>query len=503
MHRGTLRMSSPPGILPPPYEHLQSIYDRHGDKKLKLTKNSSPDDVKHEQERRAGQAMFFVVVRGKDEDLNRIGLPEPDRMFFCDGAHAVNNPCVHCGWGLCRDKDGAGCNNSFKGSFGWNTMCKGCDPYQAPPPTAVISSPTVIVPAASTASSKKARGRAKRAKKGGGGLGGFGGDPSSASEPEEEEPEEEPEEDDPNDIWGPIPAPAGKTKPRPKATKKAAVKPKGGKPAAPEAGGKIDLTSITDEEGGGKKEERRPQTKGKGLPHDYPADWTNKTLNPLGCEFIEVKEGSDEYTEVVNAYTEGLLKGHEQMRHSEKYNSLYEASYMKSDIKFAPLAFKVLKIERIQNLPKLRAYNVFKNFITENMQYRPQSERVKECYIEETVYHGTSEDSALKIAKKGFNRTETSNHAFGYGAYFDVYGQLSMHHATLGRSGEPLTGCVVVARFATGRLTQTQSSAKDVPDGFDCGASGNDRNAWMRVSFSDAQSYAKYIIYIERIPAKV
>ena len=492
-------MTSSPGELQPPYEHLQSIYDHRNDKKVKLTKNSSPDDIKYEQDRRAGQAMLFVLARHKGEDLNRIGLPGPDRMLLCDGAHAADKPCVQCGWGICgsHDESGLGCKNSFKGGFGWATWCRKCDPNPQDP---VIT--PAIIPA--TPSGKKARGRAKRAKKSGG-LGGFGGDSSSASGTEEDEPEEdEPEEEDPNDLWGPIPATTGKTKPRPKAVKKAVVKPSGKKPPAPE---KIDLTTIADEKGEGKQDVYllATQNKGKGLPHDYPADWTHNDpkLSPMDLQLVEVQKGSEEYKQVEEAYRASIVKGHQLVRHSERYNPNYEASYMKQDLKFAPREFKILKLERIQNLPQLRAYHTFKGNLIENMKYHPLNERMKEDDIEETVYHGTSEEFALKIASKGFNRSETSTCAFGSGVYFDVYGQLSQHHATLGRPGEQLTGCVVVTRIATGRLTQTQQSAKDVPDKFDCGASGNNRKAWMRISFSDAQTYAKYLMWIKRIPASV
>jgi hypothetical protein len=121
-----------------------------------------------------------------------------------------------------------------------------------------------------------------------------------------------------------------------KTTKKGAANLKGRKQPTPEIGGKIDLTSIADEEW--KTEEDLPTP-------NCPAGWTlrNQALSPLYFERVGVEKGSEEFMEVEDAYRKSIAKGHELVRFSEKYNPNYEASYMKMDIKLAPQAFKIEK----------------------------------------------------------------------------------------------------------------------------------------------------------------
>ncbi len=101
---------------------------------------------------------------------------------------------------------------------------------------------------------------------------------------------------------------------------------------------------------------------------------------------------------------------------------------------------------------------------------------------------------AFDIAKNGFNRSKTIADAYGKGVYLSPHGNLAAHHAlNKGRT----TGYIIACKMASTKIGNTSSWNTEPKDGCDCGGSGDDYNAWIRVSFKDSQVIPEYILEIE------
>jgi hypothetical protein len=111
----------------------------------------------------------------------------------------------------------------------------------------------------------------------------------------------------------------------------------------------------------------------------------------------------------------------------------------------------------------------------------------------ERVYHGTDEIAFKIVRSGGFNRSKTKAVAYGNGTYFARYGQISVHHAFKKRK----TGYIVVCKMASTKIGLTSSCSSEPNEGCDCGGSGDDYSAWIRVSFNDCQVCPEYILEIE------
>ena len=201
-----------------------------------------------------------------------------------------------------------------------------------------------------------------------------------------------------------------------------------------------------------------------------------------------VGESSEEARQVIQNYLTSLQLGGALYRLKETGE---EVSYIDPDRKVNPATkIQVYKIVAIRNLPHQQSYRGF-------MEGIKAAKKLSALRVEEIVYHGTDEDAARSIAQKGFNRNKTVAHRFGYGTYHDIYGPLSVHHARdAGRHSASGKMCVIVSKIATGDVGETEVYADAPLDGCDCGASGPDRAAWMRVSFHDSQVCPQYILYI-------
>ena len=113
--------------------------------------------------------------------------------------------------------------------------------------------------------------------------------------------------------------------------------------------------------------------------------------------------------------------------------------------------------------------------------------------VHERVYHGT-DDIAFKIVSgNGFNRSKNVVAAYGNGSYFAKYSLLATHHAlNHGRK----TGYVIACKMVSTKPGRTTVCSTEPNEGCDCGGSGDDYDAWIRVSFQDSQICPEYIIVI-------
>ncbi|XP_072233038.1 uncharacterized protein [Leuresthes tenuis] len=155
----------------------------------------------------------------------------------------------------------------------------------------------------------------------------------------------------------------------------------------------------------------------------------------------------------------------------------------------------ILKIERLQNVPLRRAYEVQKKHISEkNRQEGGAGERL--------LYHGTSQDNCDAIKTKGFNRSFSGKNAtvFGHGTYFAVNANYSAS-PVYSRPAADGTQVIFVARVLTGVFTPGRSDMKVPPprnsqqphDLYDSVVDTTDDPS-MFVVFHDDQAYPDYLI---------
>ncbi|KAG8006072.1 Poly [ADP-ribose] polymerase 14 [Nibea albiflora] len=155
----------------------------------------------------------------------------------------------------------------------------------------------------------------------------------------------------------------------------------------------------------------------------------------------------------------------------------------------------VMKIERLQNVPLRRAYEVQKkNLSDKNKQEGGAGEKL--------LYHGTTEDNCDSIMKTGFDRRFAGQNAtaYGQGTYFAVKASYSAN-PTYSRPAADGTQLMFVARVLTGIYTQGRSDMKVPPprsylqsdDRYDSVVNRRD-NPSMYVVFHDNQAYPDYLI---------
>lgn len=226
---------------------------------------------------------------------------------------------------------------------------------------------------------------------------------------------------------------------------------------------------------------------GVALPPGYPDHWGPPPpgVNVWANRLVELDRSSNECKNVVGKFRDrnALAEAKYALGHS------LEATYVGTDLMQRPTAYVVEKVVAIRNFSREHSYNGFKQGIMANRG-------MDEEEVEEIVFHGTNESSALGIADKGFNRDKTQTHRFGLGVYQDMYGPLSQFHAL--DKGERDGMRIIVSKMASGKVGKTDSDATGPPPGCDCGACDKDRSAWMRISFHDTQICPEYILHIRR-----
>jgi hypothetical protein len=515
---------------PPPLpDDLEECVDDFLNKRIKaenITKNSSGDLLNRQMRLWKGRAACFAFEKGRYDVYDQIGEPNMKKVaslgIKCGGAHNIGAEC-ECGFGHCID-----CGKWVRDTCGWGIRCNDAKCILNGP-TNVVDRPVTIAvtpdpkPARKIAG-KKARGRAKRVKGLGGAGGGGGG--STASEESEDgvieatTPSHSPPGSPIPGLWQPIPLPVPKKK-----------TPGGGKgkkvvPTAPACAIVHAPNDICEECGVNSciichqpKSKTVPWNATKGyncgcgggpapvpppvapatqidltddtvtpvaLPGEPPKHWSppQPGSSPYITQSVDLEPGSVEYKHVVENYLNRNILGGVLF----KFGNGHEAYYVGESIRTKPTLYTVVKVTRIQNLANTVSYNGYLQGVMANRGIKLED-------AEETVFHGTSYDSALAIAKTGFNRFKTATAAFGYGSYHDPYGPLSQYHAETCGS-EP--ACVVVSKIASGVVGEGKFGDIAPPPGCDCGASGADKQSWMRISYHDSQVCPQYILHIKR-----
>ena len=225
-----------------------------------------------------------------------------------------------------------------------------------------------------------------------------------------------------------------------------------------------------------------------GLPSDYPEHWPPPPhgVNPFTARLDELLPGSAEFKSVARHFHDRNVLGGALY----KLHQANEAGYIGHTLLNTPTAFKILKIVAVRNLGKERSYD---GFLQELMARRG----MEQADAEEVVFHGTNYVHALSILKDGFLREMTGTTAFGHGSYHDPYGPVSQYHA-LDKSRHDAPACIVVSKIASGLVGLTKESDMTLPSYCDCGASGADKAAWMRISFRDPQVCPQHLLFFER-----
>ncbi|XP_026208326.1 protein mono-ADP-ribosyltransferase PARP14-like [Anabas testudineus] len=155
----------------------------------------------------------------------------------------------------------------------------------------------------------------------------------------------------------------------------------------------------------------------------------------------------------------------------------------------------IMKIERLQNVHLLRAYEVQKKHITDKTNLQGGA-------LEKSLYHGTTQDNCDSIIKTGFNRSFAGQNAtaYGHGTYFAVNASYSAS-PTYSKPAADGSQLMFVARVLTGTYTVGGSNMKVPPprnvlqphDLYDS-VVDNIHNPSMYVVFHDNQAYPDYLI---------
>jgi hypothetical protein len=229
------------------------------------------------------------------------------------------------------------------------------------------------------------------------------------------------------------------------------------------------------------------------LPADYPADWpppkAGETLYSI--RVVELPLNSDEAKKVIELYVKSNLDAVDLAAIAELERIDLHIDYARKFFKDSShsTAFKILRVSVICDYGRKKTYDAYKAKVEATYDGKDEPE--------ETVFHGTNLDIADKIIKGKFNILYAANQAHGPGMYFDTRGPLSQYHAyEKATSSSP--PCVFVCDMATGNVCRWSSRMKSLPPGCHCGASGDDRQAWMRITTDDAQVYPRYLLELER-----
>nr|XP_020635225.1 poly [ADP-ribose] polymerase 14-like isoform X2 [Pogona vitticeps] len=156
-------------------------------------------------------------------------------------------------------------------------------------------------------------------------------------------------------------------------------------------------------------------------------------------------------------------------------------------------AFKIEKIERIQNPYYWQAYQIKKQEMDAKNGNRNN---------EKLLFHGTASSSLTVINAKGFNRSYAGAHAaaFGNGTYFAVNAQYSAHdtYSTPDANGKKYMylARVLVGEYSAGSqglIVPPSKNATDPTDLFDS-VTDNVTKPSLFVTFNDIQAYPEYLI---------
>ncbi|XP_071316077.1 protein mono-ADP-ribosyltransferase PARP14-like [Trachinotus anak] len=154
----------------------------------------------------------------------------------------------------------------------------------------------------------------------------------------------------------------------------------------------------------------------------------------------------------------------------------------------------IIKIERLQNVHLLRAYEVQKKHISDKNGQKGAGEKL--------LYHGTTQDNCDSIMRAGFNRSFAGQNAtsYGPGTYFAVKASYSAK-PTYSKPAADGSQFMFMARVLTGAYTQGYKGMKVPPplndlqphDRYDSVVDRID-NPSMYIVFHDNQAYPDYLI---------
>ncbi|XP_029382789.1 protein mono-ADP-ribosyltransferase PARP14-like [Echeneis naucrates] len=196
----------------------------------------------------------------------------------------------------------------------------------------------------------------------------------------------------------------------------------------------------------------------------FPLNWDNM-MEGENLKVVEVQASSAEYWTVTDGFKRSVS-----------------------------ISVNIMKMERLQNIHLLRAYEAQKKHISDKNGQRDAGEKL--------LYHGTSRYNADGIMKTGFSRSFAGLNAtsFGRGTYFSINANYSSH-SDFCRPAADGSKVMFVARVLTGKYSQGLKSMKAPPpinaqhphDRYDSVVDNMDVPS-MYVVFHDNQAYPDYLI---------
>lgn len=189
-------------------------------------------------------------------------------------------------------------------------------------------------------------------------------------------------------------------------------------------------------------------------------------------EVSKVDEESDEFQNVVKNFYETIKEFHSKIR--------------------------IIKVEKLMNRLLYNQYKLKKASVLQRATYP---------VIEQTLYHGTSENSVKEICVHGFNRSFCGKNAtvYGQGVYFAVNSALSVQeqYSPPNADGHKY---VFVSKVLTGDYTKGCHSMKTAPlketEGIPLrydSVTDDITKPEMFIIFNDTQAFPEYLITCQRI----
>ena len=211
---------------------------------------------------------------------------------------------------------------------------------------------------------------------------------------------------------------------------------------------------------------------------------------------IELSKDSIEYKMVEKELRAGADRGSTEYMRYGGGGGHHSISYVKAEIQRNPQDWEITKVFRIQNATS------YIHGETHAMKLKARGAGSIQRIL---AFHGTDKKSAHEnIAKEGFNRNFTKNHAYGRATYHARATQLALQHALL-KTPQREDGCIVVSEIIFSKIGVTDQHSLEPPPGCDLGGCSNGPiardlggpsngpNACILASFNDNQAVAKYI----------
>jgi poly [ADP-ribose] polymerase 10/14/15 len=201
-----------------------------------------------------------------------------------------------------------------------------------------------------------------------------------------------------------------------------------------------------------------------------PANWKDMSSPWQDVELVQLQTSSPEFKQVAGRF-------HQTCKEAE---------------------WRIVKVERVQNLPQLQLYETHKRMIESRQRPRGANEM--------QLFHGTDEHTKFKIDRNSFNRSFCGKNAtaYGQGVYFAVKASYSISD-TYSRPDEQGNKYMYLARVLAGEFCKGDSSMRMPPPQssesdlllYDSTVDRLEQPS-MHVVYHDAQAYPEYLITIRR-----